>query len=101
MNKMWGWTADAIYLVKAGRATINIQMPPGMTLKHITYNKCEKTGQVVLNGQLTAFNFVPPVYSKDGSSSTEAVSGYEGVGADGGAVQHCGPTGGINGGTLR
>ena len=81
MNKMWGWTANANYLVRAGRATITIQMPPGTTLKHITINKCPTTGGMELKGQLMAFNFVPPTYKENGSSSTEAIGGYESDGS--------------------
>jgi hypothetical protein len=80
MNKMWSWASTAHYLVRAGRATINIQMPPGTTLKHITFHKCESTGDVILKGQLTAFNFVPPPYKEDGTPRTEATSGYAGDG---------------------
>ena len=78
---MWAWVADADYLVRAGRATITLRMPPGTTLKHITMSKCENSGSLILKGQLTAFNFVPPTYKENGSSSTEAVSGYEGDGS--------------------
>jgi len=85
---MWTWATTASFLVKAGRATISISMPPGMTLKHRTFDRCEHTGDLIVKGQLTAFNFVPPIYKEDGSSSKEAFSGYEGDGSPSRTPEH-------------
>jgi hypothetical protein len=73
-------------------------MPIGYELKHITFYKCPETHQLILNADIKSLD---PLYNEDGSSSTKAVGRHEGVGADGGAVKHRGPSGGNNGGTLR
>lgn len=96
---MWSWTANAFYLIRAGRATVNIQMPPGCTLKHITYDRCKYTGDVILRGQLTANNNLDPPYN--GSLRTETDGGFTGNGGTGGTGEHHRPSGGDDGGTIE
>jgi hypothetical protein len=98
MKKLWSWATDAHYVVQEHRTMLRIPMPVGYDLKHITFHKCPATHQLILNAEIKN---LAPSYSKDGSSSTEADGGYEGVGADGGTVKYCGPSGSDNGGTLR
>jgi hypothetical protein len=49
-------------------------MPFGCDLKHITISKCPDTGDILLKGAICANKNMEPIYIKDGSSSTEAVS---------------------------
>jgi hypothetical protein len=85
--KHWGWASTAFYKIRAGRATIHIQMPPGSTLKHITFHKCEDTGDIIVKGQLIANNNISPSYN-DGPIRTETDGGPAGTGGTGGTGEH-------------